>query len=60
MLLGHDKEPLLARTSARGLVLVSEYGPQRIAGAALFLMLRNAAGGITDNIPLSTFRVDNP
>lgn len=60
VLLGHDTQPLLARTSARGLVLVSEYSPQRIAGAVFLLALRNAAGGITDSVPLSTFRVDNP
>jgi hypothetical protein len=60
VLLGHDTEPLLARTSARGLVLVTEYGPQRLAGAMFFLMLRNAAGLITSSVPLATFRVDNP
>ena len=60
VLLGHDTEPLRARTSARGLVLVSEYTPQRISGAVFLLMLRNAAGAITDGIPVGTFRVDNP
>jgi hypothetical protein len=60
VLLGHDTDPLLARTSAGGLVLVSEYSPQRIAGALFFLRLRNGDGKITGDVPLSTFRVDRP
>jgi hypothetical protein len=60
VLLGHDSEPLRARTSARGLVLVTEYGPERLAGAVFFVMLRNAAGLVTDAFPFGTFRVDHP
>lgn len=60
VLLGHDTDPLRARTSARGLVLVTEYSPQRLAGSIFFLMLRNAAGLVTDSFPFGTFRVDNP
>jgi hypothetical protein len=54
-----DIELLLARTLARGLVLLSEYSPQSIAGTIFFRALRKGANTITDNIPLSTFRVDN-
>jgi hypothetical protein len=32
----------------------------RLAGSIFFLMLRNAAGLVTDSFPFGTFRVDNP
>jgi hypothetical protein len=60
VLLGHDTEPFRARTSARGLVLVSEYSPQRLAGAVFFLRLQGPANNVTDDIPFGTFRVDDP
>lgn len=59
VLFGSD-DPLLARTSKRGLVLVTEYSPERLAGALFFLELRNGAGLVRSNVPFGTFRVDHP
>lgn len=55
---GHDTSTLRARTSARGMVVVSEYDDTKLAGAVFFLSLRNAGGEVIDNYPFGTFRVD--
>jgi hypothetical protein len=58
VLLGHDTSTLRARTSARGMVVLSEYDDTKLAGAVFFLSLRNAGGEVIDNYPFGTFRVD--
>ncbi len=55
--LAHDDDNLRARTSAGGLVLVTEAGPERVEGAIFLLSLRSAAGFVTDSFALSTFSV---
>jgi hypothetical protein len=59
-LLANDNSDLLARSSARGLALVSEYDSKTFAGAIFGLALRNAGGKVTDYFPLSTFRASRP
>jgi len=58
--LAHDTDNLRARTSAGGLVLVTEAGPNRVEGAIFLLSLRSAAGFVTDSFALSTFSVESP
>jgi hypothetical protein len=58
--LAHDDDNLLARVSARGLVLVTEVSPSKVEGAIFMLSLQNAAGGVTDSFALSTFSVASP
>lgn len=58
VLLGHDTNTLLARTSARGMVLISEFDDTKLAGAVFFLSLRNAGGFVVDTYPFGTFRVN--
>lgn len=48
-----------ARTSAGGLVLVTSANEKKVEGAVLFLALRNAFGAVTDEFPISTFRVSS-
>lgn len=58
--LAHDDDNLLARVSARGLVLLTEVSPSKVEGAIFMLSLQNAAGGVTDSFALSTFSVASP
>ncbi|HWO09063.1 MAG TPA: hypothetical protein VNN80_06270, partial [Polyangiaceae bacterium] len=48
------------RASSGGLVLVTSASPWRVEGAIFFLTLQNARGMITDEFPISTFRVSTP
>ena len=47
-----------ARTSERGLVFVTEFSDDRIAGAVFFTNFRDAFGIVTRSYPLGTFRID--
>jgi hypothetical protein len=58
--LSHDDDFNRARTSAGGLVLVTAANAQKVEGTVLFLSLRNAFGGVTDEFPISTFLVSTP
>jgi hypothetical protein len=55
--LAHDEDDLRARTSAGGLVLVTEASPERVEGAMFLLSLRSAAGFVTDSFAISTFSI---
>ena len=57
VLLAHD-EPLKARTSGHGLVVVTEASSERVSGAIFFLTLENAAGLVTDAFKVTTFNID--
>lgn len=56
VLVSHE-EPLRARLSEGGMVLVTEASSDRVAGVVLGLVLQNAAGLNTDSFPFGTFEV---
>jgi hypothetical protein len=55
-LIGND-DPLRARVSQTGLVLITDARPELTAGAVFGLVLKNAAGTPTDNLAFGTFHV---
>jgi hypothetical protein len=52
-----NEDPLRARSSEQGMVLVTDFNSQSFRGAMFGLVLQNVVGGNTDSWPFGTFQV---
>jgi hypothetical protein len=53
--LPNSVDDLKARASGGGLVLVTDWRPDKVQGAIFFLTLQNGFGAVTDTFPFSSF-----